>query len=93
MHFVKTLRCWLRPLLQYQALTLHLSEFHCASCVEVIDGATVSSCILQAKWPKLLFSHLTQALNGLIGSIRVPYMKVLSNSPFRQPSLAYWDCK
>lgn len=40
----------------------------------------------------VLFCHLAQTLNDLIGSIRALSMKVLSNSWFSQPSLAYWDC-
>lgn len=59
---------------------MHLSEFRCVSLARVIDEGRVSSCRLPVEWPSRLFSHLTQTLNGLIGSIRAPSVKVLSNS-------------
>lgn len=89
--FVKTFRRWLSPLLRYQALTKHLSEFCCC----LLSTGYWWSCILWVKQFSFCFliSHkLLNSLNGLIGSIKSPSIRVLSNSWFSQPSLAYWDC-
>lgn len=73
-----------------------------SSLISGIDYAFVSILLcplykgywwLRVKLPQLLFSHLTQTLNSLIGSIRAPYTKVLANSWFSQLSLGYWGCK